>query len=437
VRAIVAAAVMGAALLASSAASARTTLTIATVNNSDMIRMQALAGDFIARNPDISLKWVTLEENVLRQRVTLDIATGGGQFDIVTIGSYEVPIWGKRGWLASLDDLSPQLDTQDFLPSIRAALTVSGQLRASPFYAESSITLYRKDLFGKAGLVMPRNPSWDFIALAAQKLTDRAEGVYGICLRGKAGWGENMALITVMGNSFGARWFDMAWRPQFDRPEWRRTLATYVDLLRRYGPPGASSNGFNENLALFNSGRCAMWIDASVAASFVSDPQASRVAGKVGFALAPNAGLGKTAGWLWIWSLAIPAETRNAAAAKRFIGWATGRHYLDLVAAKYGWALVPPGTRQSLYRDPRYLKAAPFAALTLEAINAANPDRPTVAPVPYVGVQYVALPVFQGLGTTVGQEFSAAVSGAATVDDALAAAQSSALREIRHAGYIN
>jgi ABC-type glycerol-3-phosphate transport system substrate-binding protein len=255
VRAIVAAAVIGAALLAGSAASARTTLTIATVNNADMIRMRALSGDFTARNPDIALNWVTLEENVLRQRVTLDIATKGGQFDVVTIGSYEVPIWGKRGWLESLDDLSPALDPGDFLPSIRAALTVSGRLRASPFYAESSITLYRKDLFRNAGLAMPQNPSWDFIARAVQKLDDRGNGIYGICLRGKAGWGENMALVTVMGNSFGARWFDMDWRPQFDRPQWRRTLATYVDLLRRYGPPGASANGFNENLALFGTVR--------------------------------------------------------------------------------------------------------------------------------------------------------------------------------------
>ena len=74
-------------------------ITIATVNNGDMIRMQKLTDDFTAKNPDIQLNWVTLEENVLRERVTTDIATKGGQYDVMTIGTYEVPIWAKQGWL--------------------------------------------------------------------------------------------------------------------------------------------------------------------------------------------------------------------------------------------------------------------------------------------------------------------------------------------------
>jgi hypothetical protein len=112
-----------------------------------------------------------------------------------------------------------------------------------------------------------------------------------------------MAFLTAMANSYGARWFDDKWQPQFDKPEWKKTLTTYVDLMKAAGPPGASSNGFNENLALFNAGKCAMWIDATVAASFVTNPKESKVADRVGFALAPNAGLGKNANWLWAWSL--------------------------------------------------------------------------------------------------------------------------------------
>ena len=170
------------------------------------------------------------------------------------------------------------------------------------------MVMYRTDLFQKAGLTMPEKPTWDFVIDAAKKLTDKSAGVYGICLRGKAGWGENMALLTAMSNSFGARWFDEKWQPQFDKPEWKKTLSTYVDLMKAAGPPGASSNGFNENLALFNAGKCAIWIDATVAASFVTNPKDSKVADKVGFALAPNAGLGKNANWLWAWNLAIPGR---------------------------------------------------------------------------------------------------------------------------------
>ncbi len=425
-----------AAVALMSGAMAETRLTIATVNNGDMIRMQKLTDDFTRMNPDIALNWVTLEENVLRQKVTTDIATKSGQYDISTIGTYEVPIWAKKGWLVPLDDLGADYDIDDLLPAIRSGLSLDGKLYAAPFYGESSMIMYRKDLFDKAGIKMPESPTWDFVADAARKITVNSSETYGICLRGKAGWGENMAFLSATANSFGARWFDEKWRPQFDQPEWKNALSFYVKLMRDAGPPGASSNGFNENLALFNAGKCGMWIDATVAASFVTNPKESNVADKVGFALAPNTGLGKNANWLWAWSLAVPAGSQKVAAAKKFIAWATSKHYLELVASKEGWANVPPGTRKSLYDNPEYQKAAPFGKLTLASINSADPAHPTVKPVPYVGIQFVAIPEFQAIGTAVGQQFSGALAGSSSVDDALAAAQNIAMREMTRAGYI-
>lgn len=422
--------------LALSGAAFAQTITIATVNNGDMIRMQRLTGDFTAKNPGIELQWVTLEENVLRERVTTDIAAKGGQYDVMTIGTYEVPIWAKQDWLLPLDGLGDDYDVDDILPAIRGGLSIDGTLYAAPFYGESSFIMYRTDLFEAAGLDMPDAPTWEFVADAARKLTDRSADINGICLRGKAGWGENMAFLTATSNSFGARWFDEEWKPQFDQPEWKETLQFYVDLMNDAGPSGASSNGFNENLALFQQGKCGMWIDATVAASFVSNPNDSTVADKVGYALAPDTGLGKRGNWLWAWSLAVPAGTQKAEAAQKFIAWATSKDYLALVAEQEGWANVPPGTRTSLYENPEYQAAAPFAQMTLDSINAADPSNPTVKPVPYVGVQFVAIPEFQGLGTTVGQLFSAALAGQMSVDDALSQAQNVATREMTRAGYI-
>lgn len=419
---------------AAAGAHAETTVTIATVNNGDMVRMQGLTGDFTAKHPDIKLEWVTLEENVLRQRVTQDIAAKGGSFDVLTIGTYEVPIWGKNGWLVSLNDLPAAWDADDILPAIRGGLTVDGELYAAPFYGESSMVMYRVDLMEKAGLAMPAAPSWTFIKQAAAAMTDKAGEVYGICLRGKAGWGENMAFLTAMSNSFGAKWFDQDWRPQFDSDAWADTLAFYMDLMKNYGPPGASTNGFNENLSLFQQGKCGMWIDATVAASFVTNPKDSTVADKVGFALAPDNGLGKRGNWLWAWSLAIPAGSDATDAAKTFVAWATSKDYTALVAKKEGWANVPPGTRTSLYQNPEYQKV-PFAEMTLNSINAADPTRPTVDPVPYTGVQFVAIPEFAGIATQVGQEFSAALAGQQSVKEALEKAQALTAEEMEAAGY--
>jgi polyol transport system substrate-binding protein len=413
---------------------ADTTLTIATVNNGDMITMQQLTDDFTKANPDIKVNWVTLEENDLRQKVTKDISTKGGQYDILTIGTYETPIWGKKGWLLPLTSID---NVDDLLPAMRAALSVDGKIYASPFYGESSFTMYRKDLFEKAGLKMPDAPTWEFVAEAARKLTDRSAGINGICLRGKAGWGENMAFLDAAANSLGARWFDEKWNPQFDTPEWKKTLTFYLDLMKDAGPQGASGNGFSENLALFQSGKCAMWIDATSAGSRVSDPnEAPMVADKVGFALAPDAGLGKRGNWLWAWALGIPAGTKHSAEAQKFIDWATSKHYLEYVASQKGWVAVPPGTRTSLYANPEYQKAASFAKATLDSINSADPNHPTVKPVPYTGVQYVAIPEFQGLGTKVGELFSAALAGQMSADDALKQAQDYVKTQMTKAGYI-
>ncbi|WP_375599895.1 ABC transporter substrate-binding protein [Devosia sp. Naph2] len=413
------------------------TLTIATVNNGDMIRMQGLSSAF-TEETGIELNWVVLEENTLRQNVTTDIATNGGQYDIMTIGTYEAPIWAKQGWLKPLDGLTAdaEYDVDDLLPPIRGGLSVDGKLYAAPFYGESSFIMYRTDLMEEAGLTMPEAPTWEFIGEAARAMTDRENDINGICLRGKAGWGENMAFLTAMSNSFGARWFDEDWNPQFDSPEWKETLDTYLSLMADAGPSGASSNGFNENLTLFQQGKCGMWIDATVAASFVTNPDDSTVADKVGFALAPDTGLGKRGNWLWAWSLAIPASSQNADAAEQFIGWATSKDYLELVAAEEGWANVPPGTRISLYENPDYQAAAPFAEMTMGSIYAADPTNPTVQPVPYVGVQFVAIPEFAGIGTNVGQLFSAALAGQMSADDALAQAQDAVTRDMTRAGYI-
>ena len=409
------------------------TITIATVNNGDMIRMQGYTDQF-TESTGIAVEWVTLEENVLRQRVTTDITTNGGSFDIMTIGMYETPIWGANGWLVPLDDLSAEYDAADILPAMAGGLSHEGTLYAAPFYGESSMIMYRTDLMEAAGMEMPDAPTWDFVRDAAAAMTDRDNGINGVCLRGKAGWGEGGAFITAMSNSFGARWFDEEWNAQFDTREWSDTLNFFKNMMDDSGPAGYATNGINENLSLFNQGKCGMWIDATVAASFVTGADDSTVADSVGFALAPDTGLGYRSNWLWAWALAIPAGTQQQAEAKQFIEWATSKDYIELVAANEGWANVPPGARTSLYENPEYQKV-PFAQMTLDSILSADPNNSTVEPSPYVGVQFAAIPEFAGIATEVSQEFSAAYAGQQTVEQALANAQEITTEAMEAAGY--
>ncbi len=430
----VAIATMTAGLMGASGAFAATDLVIATVNNGHMITMQKLTKFFEAANPDIKVKWVTLEEGVLRQRVTTDIATKGGQFDVMTIGLYEAPIWSKKGWLAPIAT-DAAYDVDDLLPAIRSGLSLDGKLYAAPFYGESSMTMYRADLVKAAGLTMPASPTWTEMANIVSKIHDPAKGVYGLCLRGKPGWGDNMAFLTTMVNTYGGQWFDTAWKPQIDSKPWHDAITQYVDLMKKYGPPGASANSFNENLALFNEGKCGVWIDATIAASFISDPKQSKVADKVAFTQAPTAVTPKGANWLWSWNLAVPASSKKPELAQKFIAWATSKEYVNLVAKEEGWIAVPTGTRKSTYANPEFQKVAKFAPEELKAINSANPNDSTLPKSPYVGVQYAAIPEFQAIGIAVGQQMSAALAGKVTVDAALKTSQTAAEREMTKGGY--
>jgi sorbitol/mannitol transport system substrate-binding protein len=422
------------ALFVAGNALAATDLVIATVNNGHMVEMAKLGKFFEKDNPDIRLKWVTLEEAVLRQRVTLDIATRSGQFDVMTIGMYETTIWGKKDWLVELKP-DAAYDVDDLLPTIRAGVSVGNKLYAAPFYGESSMIMYRSDLVKKAGMTIEDRPTWNHLRDVAAKIHDPENGVYGICLRGKPGWGDNMALFGTMVNSFGGQWFDMNWKPQLTSQPWKNAANFYVDLLKKYGPPGSSSNSFNEILALFNQGKCGIWIDATIAASFITDPKQSTVADKVAFAQSPVGVTDRGANWLWAWSLAIPKSAKHVDAAQRFVRWATSKEYVALVARETGWGNVPTGTRKSTYANPAFQKAAVFAAAEQKAIYSADPNNSTLPKSPYTGVQFATIPEFQAIGAATGQQLSAALLGKVSVDEALAISQKMAEREMRKAGY--
>ena len=411
------------------------TVTIGVVNNPDMIELKKLSSNFEEKNPNIKLSWVIAEENVLRQRVTTDVSQGSGQFDLIFIGLYETPIFSKRGWLRPFENLAADYDLNDVFKSLRDGLSYDGKLYALPFYGESSMLMYRKDLFEAKGLKMPDRPTWAEIAKIADQLTDKSKGIYGITLRGKPGWGENMGFISTLANTFGGTYFDMQWQPTIDSPEWKKAINFYVDLMKKDGPPGATSNGFNENLTLMSSGKAAMWVDATVAGGLLENAKQSQVAGKMGYAPAPIEVTPNGSHWLWSWAFAIPAKAKNPDDAQKFAEWATSKDYIKLVASDEGWPSVPPGTRKSTYDNPEYQKA-PFAAVTLEAMQTADPTNPCIKKVPYFGIQFVGIPEFQALGTQIGQNIAAVLAGRMNVDQALKTSQGEAERTVKEGGYL-
>src|SRR6266508_2741655 len=426
-----------------SAHKAAATLTIATVNNPDMVVMQSLTSDF-TKKYGIKVKYVTLPENTLRQKVTSDVATGGGQFDIATVGTYEVPIWAKNKWIVNLNpyfakagSIASSYDVKDVLPKVRLGLSYKNNLYALPFYGESSMTYYNKKLFADAGLKVPLRPAWTHGKSLAAELDKPSANRYGICLRALPGWGEFGAPLTTVINTFGGSWFNMKWEPQLTSPATTKAVKFYVDLVRKYGEPGATSSGFTECETAMAQGRTAMWVDATVAAGQLTDPKKSKVAKDIGFAYSPTAVTPRGSHWLWAWSLAMEASSKNKDAAFKFLTWATSQSYIKLVAGKNGWAAVPPGTRISTYKNPKYKNAAgAFASIVLNSMLTADPTHQTLHPVPYVGVQFVGIPEFQNIGTLVTQNLAGAVAGHTSVDSALKVSQQQVTRIMKQAGYL-
>jgi sorbitol/mannitol transport system substrate-binding protein len=430
VAAVVAAAACSSGGGTSAGNSSSGTVTVAVVSN-PLITDQMIPltkSVFEKQNPGITVKFATYTEGDLRAAIEKNVATHSNAFNIIMIGPYEAPLFAKNGWLTNLSKQyiasDPGYDAGDLLPPIAKSLSYKGDLYAVPFYGESSMMFYNKSLFAAAGLTMPHNPTWTQIEGFAAKLNQPGK-VSGICLRGLAGWGENMAALDTVVNTFGGQWFDMNWKPQLTSPAFTNATNFYVNLVRKYGEPGASNDSFNQLLTLYGQGKCAMWYDATVAAATIATTYPD-VYKQTGYALAP-VNLTKSSGWLWTWALGIPQGVADSGAAWKFVSWATSKQYDQLVAQKYGWSAVPPGSRTSLYNNADYKKAAaPFADITLESINSTDPEHPTLHPVPYVGIQYVDIPQFESLGLTVAQHIAGAIAGTESVSQALQAGQSAA-----------
>jgi sorbitol/mannitol transport system substrate-binding protein len=414
----------------SGASNAPGEVTVAVVSNPLITsQMEPLTKSvFEKQYPGIHVKFATYTEGDLRAAIEKDVSTHSNSFNVIMIGPYETPLFAQNGWLENLSSKfianDASYDASDLLPPIAKSLSYKGSLYAVPFYGESSMLYYRKDLFAKAGLTMPAHPTWAQVQGFAAKLNKPGQ-VSGICLRGLAGWGDNMASLDTVVNTFGGQWFNMGWKPQLTSPAFEQATSFYVNLVRKYGEPGAANDSFNQLLTLYGQGKCAMWYDATVAATSIAGSYPS-VYAKTGYALAP-VNLTKSSGWLWTWALGIPKGVANSDDAWKFVSWATSKSYDQLVAKKYGWAAVPPGTRTSLYNNPQYQKAAKaFAGITLASIDSTDPLHPTLHPVPYVGIQYVDIPQFESLGVQVAQQIAGAIAGTESVSQALKTSQADA-----------
>ncbi|WP_031024048.1 ABC transporter substrate-binding protein [Streptomyces sp. NRRL WC-3725] len=396
------------------------------VNNPQMTELQKLTAAHFTKDTGIKVNFTVLPENDVRDKISQDFANQAGQYDVATLSNYEIPIYARNGWLHEMDSYVAKdrsYDEQDVLKPMRQSLTGdNGKLYGQPFYGESSFLMYRKDVFAAKGLTMPDRPTWQQVADLAAKADGARPGMRGICLRGLPGWGELMAPLTTVVNTFGGTWFDKDWKARLDSPAFQKATKFYVGLVRAHGESGAAQSGFAECLNNMTQGKVAMWYDATSAAGLL-EAAGSPVKGKLGYAPAPVERT-TSSGWLYTWAWGIQQASRNSDKAWKFVSWASGKGYEQLVGETSGWSNVPAGKRASTYTNADYRKsAAAFQEMTKEAIESARPNDPGVQPRPAPGIQFVGIPEFTDLGTKVSQEISAAIAGRQSVGAALKKSQ--------------
>jgi polyol transport system substrate-binding protein len=422
-----------------SGSSAAKTISVAIVANPQMQDIASLTPSLFTAKTGIKVKYTILDEGKLRQVTTREVGSGGKAFDAVMIGPYEAPQFGVAGLLTNLTSMAKAdkaYNYKDLIPAVRNALSAKGAMYASPFYGESSFVMYRKDVLAQQGVKMPLHPTWQQVATIARKID--TPSMAGICLRGKPGWGDLGAAFTTVLNTFGGTWWSAKSngqpdKAQVDQPAFKAALDFYAKLVQDAGEEDAANSSFNECLAQYQSGKVAMWYDATVAAGLL-EAKDSPVKGKNGYAFAPVYKT-KASGWLWTWALAIPKSSPDPAAAWKYIAFATGAQYIKAAGTrtKGGWAAIPPGTRVSTYRIPQYKAAAKaFAATTLAAMKAAPINNPGTTKRPGLpGVQYVGIPQFQDVGNRCTQLFSAVIAGSMDSSRAVSQCQQIASQAIK------
>jgi len=401
------------------------TVRVLQVNNPQMVDLEKLTKKHFTEDTGINVQFTTLPENDVRDQISQEFSSQAGQYDVASLSNFEIPIYAERGWVANMDDYiseDSEFDQDDILGPMQESLSFEDSVYGQPFYGESSFTMYRKDIFEEQGLTMPDNPTWTEVADLAEQLDGVEQGMSGICLRGLPGWGQVLAPMTTVVNTFGGTYFTEDWEAKVDAPEFKEAVTFYTDLVRDYGQSGAAQSGFTECLNNVTQGNSAMWVDATSAAGSL-EAENSPVAGKMGYAASPVKET-DSSGWLYTWAWGIEEASQNKDAAWEFISWASSKEYEELVGKEVGWAQVPAGKRASLYDNQDYLDVAgAFAEPQEAAIEAADPNDPGVQPRPAPGIQFVGIPEFPDLGTQISEDISSVIAGQMSVDKALSDGQ--------------
>jgi multiple sugar transport system substrate-binding protein len=286
---------------------------------------------------------------VYNQRADLELSTGSGAFDVMTMTFIFSGKWIGAGWAAKLNEFiakDPALDAADFLAGAMAPMKAGNDILALPFVAESTLMVYRTDVLKQAGLHPPE--TFDELLAIAPKIQSADTKAYMGRGLGGVHWIWPNYLYAYGGRFFADPPKDMT--PLLASPEAIKAAEVYGRLCRDYSVPGVASYAEPQSSGGMMDGRTAIYVDALAWVGLAGDPAKSKVHDKVAYTLPPGGPAGRFP-QVAVHGMQIPAGAKQKEVSWEFIRWALSKEVMNRIAETTAYPAV---TRASVLDSPRY-----------------------------------------------------------------------------------
>ncbi len=366
------------------------------------------------RETGIKVEVDQLQYLAMRQKQTLELTKPRGDYDLLAY-----VVFSKADYVAAdqIEPLArffmnpkladPNYDPEDLIDGYMQNIGVAGgkkgylpgptgALFGIPFGSETSVLGYRKDIFKKHNLKVPE--TYDELLETACKIKQLEPGMAGLTSRGASGHQTSHAFLLHLA-PLGGRVYDDQWNPIINNAAGVKAGETLKKILE-CGPEGGTSFGFAEMKNAFLQGKAAMFLDSTVVAGEVNNPEKSKIVGKVGWALHPKGVRrgSQTGGF----GIAIPRNAQNKEAAFLLMQWLTSKRVDKMIALEGG-----NPSRFSTHADPQVNAKFPHMKIFGEALKHADPDwRPII-------------PTWGEVNKELGTTLSKAMTGQMSVKEAL------------------
>lgn len=366
----------------------------------------------------------------LKDAQVLQMGKARCDYDVVVYVIMWKTEYVQRGFLVELAPMfgnaelaMPDYDRDDIIKAYADGLGLVGgprgylpgpgaKLYGIPYGAECSVLAYRKDLFAKHDLKVPR--TYDDMLHAARVIKDKEPGVGGLTQRAQAGHQVTTGWLNHL-TPYDGLVIDDAYRPMVNEPNAIRATNAYKEFIDT-GPTGGAAFDFGQMLNAFLQGQAAMYCDSISIFGPARNPASSKVADTVGYAIHPKAA--KYSGELGGFGMAIPKASARQEAAFAFIQWMTAKAQDVKVTAQGGQP-----TRMSTLDNPDVAKIYPVDVYR-ECLRISNPDwRPIINEWTEISEKVL------------GVRLSEAITGKTTVEAAMSGASGQIKGVLQRAGY--